>query len=161
MEYYSLDSLLNNPSLSNQSPNQNTPHNKDNKPGSLEDFLEDKVQCLTDIIEHIQQEIRSREQLSQNIIHQTYEHYCLLKSKLFGLYFWEPGTNPSIDSRKSILERQLDALKQEVRKEQVQCSQDVSILNKEFRTWLKQYCDLMQRVRLVTGDGVRARDGTG
>ncbi|MDA2925106.1 hypothetical protein MYX65_10750 [Acidobacteria bacterium AH-259-L09] len=112
--------------------------------------MEEKVRSLAENLEQIEKEIRKRQQLSKNLIYQIYEHYCLLKSKLLGLYFWEPGANPSIEVRRSALEKQLDTLKQEVRKEQTQCWQDLSNLKKEFRNWFKQYCDLVQRVKLIT-----------
>ncbi|MDA2934255.1 hypothetical protein MYX82_07915 [Acidobacteria bacterium AH-259-D05] len=148
MEYYvTLDSILNN--LSDH-PNQKTIQNH-KEPESLEKLLEEKLNSLSDILKQIEQEMQARNDLSKNIIFQIYEHYCLLKSKLLGLSFWELGSNSSVDSRRSALGKQLDALKQEVRKEQIQCWQDVSNLKKEFRNWFKQYRDLMQRVRLVTG----------
>ncbi|MDA2933461.1 hypothetical protein MYX82_03870 [Acidobacteria bacterium AH-259-D05] len=148
MEYYvTLDSILNN--LPDHF-NQKTPEN-DKEPESLEKLLEEKVNCLTDILGQIEQEIQKRNDLSQNLIHQIYSHYCSVKSQLLGLSFWELGANPSIDSRRNALGKQLDVLKQEVWKEQTQWWLDVSNLKKEFRNWFKQYKDLMQRVRLVTG----------
>ena len=151
MEYNSLDFLLNHPLPSNHK----TP---ENKPGTLETLLEGKLHCLSDILKKIEQETQKRNDLSQHSIDLIYEHYCALKSQLLGLSFWELGSNSSIDSRRSSLGKQLDVLKQEVRQEQIQCWQDISRLNKEFRNWFKQYRDLMQRVRLVTGHdpGTRA-----
>lgn len=144
MEYYSLDFLLNHP----QPSNHKTP---ENKPATLETLLEEKLHSLSDILKKIEQEIQKRNDLSQHSIYLIYEHYCCLKSKLLPLDFWEPGSISSIDSRKAGFAKQLDKLKQEVRQEQVQCWQDISQLNKEFRNWFKQYCDLVQRVRLITG----------
>jgi len=148
MEYYvTLDSILNN--LPDHSK-QKTPEN-DKEPESLEKLLEEKVSSFVEILNQTEQDIRKRKDLSQSLIHQTYEHYCSVKSQLLGLSFWELGSNSSIDSRRSTLGKQLDVLRQEVRKEQTQCWLDVSNLKKEFRNWFKQYKDLIQRVRLVTG----------
>ena len=110
-------------------------------------LLEDKVNSLADILNQIQLDILKRQELSQSVINQVYDNYCSLRSKLFQLEFWELGVNRGIDIRRGFFEKQLDSLKQEVRKEQVQCWSDVSKLKKEFRTWLKQYSDLVQRVR--------------
>ena len=148
MEYYvTLDSILNN--LPNHSK-QKTPE-IGKEPESLEKLLEEKVSSFVEILNQIEQDIRKRKDLSQSLIHQIYEHYCSLKSQLLGLSFWELGSNSSIDFRRSSLGKQLDVLKQEVWKEQTLCWQDVSNLKKEFRNWFKQYRDLVQRARLITG----------
>ncbi len=152
MEYYvTLNSILNN--LPDHSK-QKTPEN-DKEPESLEKLLEEKVSSFVEILNKIEQDISQRQDLSQSLINQIYEHYCSVKSQLLGLSFWGTGANPSIEARRSTLGKQLDVLKQEVRKEETQCWQDISNLKKELRNWFKQYKDLVQRVRLVTGHNPR------
>ena len=106
--------------------------------------------CLSEILGQIEQDIQHRRELSLRIIHDVEEHYCQVKSKVLQLKFWELGSIPSIDARRAGLERQLDFLKKARRQEQVTCWQDVSNLKREFRTWFKQYRDLVQRVKLIS-----------
>ena len=144
MEYKSLDFLLNNSLRSDQTSD-------DSKPETLETLLEEKLHCLSNILKGIEQEILKRNDLSQHSIYLIYEHCCFLNSKLLQLDFWELGSNTSVDARRVSLEKQVDKLKQEVRQEQIQRWQDNSKLNKEFRNWFRQYCDLQQRFKLITG----------
>lgn len=115
----------------------------------LEDFLEEKVEGLGSILGEITTEAANRETLSSSIITLIYEHYLYVKNKLHELTHIALGTNRSVESRRSALERQLDAFKEEARRERVQCWQDIAGLKRELRTWLKQYLDIAQRVRLI------------
>ena len=144
--YLTLDSFLNN-LLTNHS--REKIQQEDKQIDSLENLLEEKVNSLSDILKQIEQDIERRNDLSRKVIFQIYEHYSSIKSKLFQLEFWELGSNRGIDSTRSGLGKQLDVLKQEVRKEQIQHWFDISKLKKESRNWFKQYRDLVQRVRLV------------
>lgn len=146
--YPTLDSIL------YSLPKPAVPRNRSSRkePESLEGLLEEKVRCLSEILRKILQDIDRRNDLSVDIIYGIEQHYCHLKSKLLRLEFWELGTNAGVDARRSSLERQLDALKQAKRQERVQCWQDISVLKKEFRTWLKQYRDLVQRARLISAE---------
>ena len=125
----------------------------DEKEASLEDLLQEKVHSLSDILAQIQKDIQSRSALFENIVYRIYQHYCYLKGKLFELYIFPINGNRAIEGRRSNLEKQLDALLQEKRKEQVQCWQDIAALKKEFRVWFKQHRDLTQRVKLVLQRG--------
>ena len=142
--YWSLDYLLKSlqqPGLQKDSDNRNS---------SLENLLGEKVLNLAEILGQIEQDIQHRRELSLRIIHDVEEHDCHLKTKLLQLKFWELGSNPSIEARRAGLERQLDFLKKARRQEQVTCWQDVSNLKREFRTWFKQYSELVQRVKLFS-----------
>lgn len=112
-------------------------------------LMQEKVRSLSSILADIEHEAGQRQSLSADIIQQIYEHYTYLKSKLFELYIFPITGNRALESRRSALEKQLDALKQEDRRERVLCWQDVAALRREFRTWFKQHADLVQRVKLV------------
>lgn len=149
--YGTLDLLLKyTPPPSEHFSVQQSEEKKDNDL-SLEGLLGAKVQCLSDILADIQHGIQGRKDLFENVIYRIYQHYCYLKGKLFEMYQWPINHSRAIETRRSGVEKQLDTLKQEKRKEQVQCWQDIAGLKKEFRVWLKQYSDLAQRVRLITG----------
>jgi hypothetical protein len=96
----------------------------------------------------------TRSELSFHVIYRIYQHYCYLKTKLFELYPLELGKSRAVEGRRSQLETQLDMLKQEKRKEQIQCWQDKEALKKEWRQWFKQYCDLVQRAKIILGETV-------
>ena len=151
--YITLDSLL---EYSPSALIKNSPApiaiEQDKTTDSLENILKEKVQCISDILTQINQDVKSRGHLSYNIIYRIYEHYCYLKSKIFELHHWELGSSRSVESRRSSLEKQLDSLKQEKRQEQVQCFKDIMLLKTEHRTWFKQYCDVMQRAKIILAD---------
>jgi len=150
--YGTLESLLeySPPSRPSYFAVQN-PKKDSNDEASLENLLQEKVRGLSGILVNIQHSIKSRKDLFENIVYRIYQHYCYLKGKLFEMYQWPINHSRAIEARRSGVEKQLDALKLEKRQEQVQCWQDIAELKKEFRVWLKQYCDLVQRVRLITG----------
>ncbi len=152
--YGRLDSLLrySPPQESYYFASQNADDN--DKSGTLEDLLEEKLRSLSEILNGIKHDIESRGDVSNNIIYQIGKHYCYLKTKLFELYTWGFGRSQIIENRRSKLERQLDNLNQEKRGEEVRCWQDIAVLKKEFRTWFKQYCDVLQRVKIVLGDKI-------
>jgi len=89
--------------------------------------------------------------LSQYVLYRIGQHYCYLKSKLFELYRFPMGGSRAIEQRRSGLEKQLDALNQEMRGEMVTCWQDVAKLRAELRQWWKQYEEARQRTAIVLG----------
>ena len=120
-----------------------------NRTDSLEGLLMEKVRCLSDILSQIAYDIEQRTLLSHHIIGHIYRHYCYVKTGLLELYQWQLGTSRSVEQRRTGIEQQLGTLIQEKRQEQVRCWQDIAQLKKEFRQWLKQYCDVVQRVRII------------
>lgn len=118
----------------------------DNSIGRL---FADKVSCLVDILASIDSDASARLKLSASVLVEIERQYCYLKTKLYELDTWGLGVNRNVDSRRSKLEMQLDKLNQETRQERVQAWQNVEDLRKEWRIWFKQYCDLVQRLRIV------------
>lgn len=146
--YGSLDSLLlYRPARTLHHPTGSSTNGEQDS--ALEGLLEEKVRCLSDILQDIERDIKSRATLTSYVLYLISQHYCYLKSKLFELYTWQIGSNRSIENRRGRLEQQLDTLNQEKRQELVSTWQDIAALKKEFRTWFKQYTDLAQRVRLL------------
>ena len=127
---------------------------RDDEDNALGNLLRDKFRCLSDILSSIEREAQSRHRLSDSLLVEIQQQYCYLKTKLFELYERGLGINRALDSRRSKLEIQLDKLNEEARQERVHAWQDVGNLSKEWRTWFKQYCDLVQRLRIV---GVRVK----
>jgi len=148
--YGTLEALLeyNSPEISDYSSNLAVPEDG-TASSSLDALLGEKVGCLSNILAQIQQDMQSRKVLSDRVLHHIEQHYCYLKTKLFELYTWAMGRNRTVESRRSSLEKQLDALNQEKRLEQVKSWQDIVSLKKEWRNWFKQYCDVMQRSKII------------
>lgn len=126
-----------------------TTGNRDSEEDALGNLLRDKFQCLTDILSAIEREADSRRRLSGALLVEIQRQYCYLKTKLFELYERGLGISRNLESRRSKLEIQLDKLNEESRGERVRAWQDVENLSREWRTWFKQYCDLVQRLRIV------------
>jgi hypothetical protein len=122
---------------------------RNKEPDALENLLTEKVRCLSDILADVSKDIASRAKLSENIIYCIYQHYLYVKYHLLILERWPLDGIRAIEQRRSTLEKQLDALLQEKRAEQVKCWQDVARLKEEGRKWCKQYRDLRERVRLI------------
>jgi len=122
---------------------------QENDMGGLEGLLSEKIRSLRTILDQITLEIVERDNLSKNVINHIYQHYSYFKTRLLELYVWPLSSNRAIEFRRTTLEKQLDALKQEKRSEQVQSSQDIALLNSEFRKWFKQFSDITQRSKLV------------
>jgi hypothetical protein len=122
---------------------------KDKQSDSLEYLFQDKVDSLSEILAQIDRDIKSRNDLSKDVIEQIDQHYRYIKTKYYELQQWMFGHNRWVEQRRSALERQLDALDQEKRQEQIQCWRDIAQLTREFRDWFKQYCDLMQRIKII------------
>lgn len=74
-----------------------------------------------------------------------------MSSKLHQAELWTLGLRRHVEQRRSLIERQIDLLKQEARNEQRQCWQDIAQLKAERRQWLKQYRDALLRANVVLG----------
>lgn len=148
--YGTLEALLeySSPEIADYSSLVEVPDDE-NSSSSLDALLGDKVACLSNILSQIQQDIESRKNLSHQIAFDIAQNYSYLKNKLFELYTWTLGRSRSIEGRRSSLEKQLDALNQTKRDEQVKSWQDVESLKKEWRIWFKQYCDVVQRIKII------------
>lgn len=127
---------------------------------SLEDLVHEKVGCLATILSDIQRDIKTRTQLSSLVLSHIDTYYCYLKSQLLDLYRWPLATSRVIDHRRFGIEKLLEALHREKRRELTECWQDIAKLRSEFRTWFKQYSDLVQRARLLVARAAPSEDAT-
>jgi len=116
--------------------------------GSLDALLLGRVNSLGVILGHVEKDMAQRKALSENILMRIYYQYCYVKSSLIKTYMFGAHSSSGYSLR-SKLEQQIFGLVQEVRTEKQKCWQDIARLNQEWRTWLKQYLDAMQRVRVI------------
>ncbi len=117
----------------------------------LEQLIQDKLRTLVEIILDIEIEVRKRGELSLELIRGIERHYSYVKSKIFAL-----ECDPASESRRLTLEKQLDALHTEIRREQLQEWQDAQPLKRELRQWVKQYRDLKERTQLIVADALKS-----
>lgn len=117
---------------------------------SLESLLQEKAKCLASILEDILRDIAGREELSQAVLSDLEVHASRVKSLLLQTELSVDHRRwPYTTTRRQALEKQLDTLKEEKRRERVQAWQDKQKLKEEFRRWWKQYQDQKQRTRLL------------
>lgn len=154
-------SLKNTPQSHHCAP-QELKESEDRQGTSLEKFITDEVRCLTEILSQIENDIQRRRDLSSCVTHQIDERYRQVKSDLLLLAVWKYGASLSsaslsTEARRVALEKQLDMLLAEKRREEIQCWQDIEQLRKERRTWFKQYKDLLQRAKPWSAQGKSRR----
>jgi hypothetical protein len=116
---------------------------------SLEDLLINRVGVMEQILTDIQRSIQSRRAVSREFLQALEDHYAYVKSKLFDLHAWPFPSTPAIDERRGALEKELDILTQEKRREWITCWQETVDLQKELRSWFREAADLRERARLL------------
>ena len=114
----------------------------------LEMILGGKLKVFSTLIADIDVEAGERQRLSRNLAAEIQQQYSYLKTKLYETGLWPMGANRQIEQRRSFLEKQLDELNKENRSEEIECWKDLAKLNTERRMWLKQYGELLNRLRL-------------
>lgn len=119
---------------------------------SIDSLLMEKVESLASILGDINEKITERHSVSANVSGLIDQHYLYVKFKLLEMNHWPLNGVKAIELRRSNLEKQLDTLLNEQRREQVLCFQDIADLKREFWKWFKEYCDVAQRMRIVRGD---------
>lgn len=120
---------------------------------TIDNFVGGKLKILSTLIADIDAEIDQRQRLVREIIDDNRTHYFYLKTKLFALDHWPIGGIRPIEQRRSALEKQLDDLNKQAREARMVGFQDIAKLTTERRTWLKQYGDLLNRMRLLAAGG--------
>ena len=114
----------------------------------LETILGGKLKVFSTLIANIDAEAMERQRLSRSVSADIQQHYSYLKTMLYETGLWPMGASRQIEQRRSSLEKQLDELNKENRAEEVECWKDLAKLNTERRMWLKQYGELLNRLRL-------------
>lgn len=118
---------------------------------SLETVLGGKLKVFSTLIADIDVEAEQRRRLSRSVFAEIQQQYSYLKTKLYETDHWPVNASRQIEQRRSSLEKQLDELNKENRAEDIECWKDIAKLNTERRMWLKQYGELLNRLRLFSG----------
>ena len=119
------------------------------KTGVLESILTEKANYLKEILGEIEGQISDREKLLERIGSKIDSEICYLRTKLYELDNWGVGNNKSVDTRRLLFEKEIEALKSQKRIESRESWRDISLLRKEHREFFKEYRNAVRRVKIV------------
>jgi hypothetical protein len=128
-----------------QPDHPNTPFKTDNNhPESAEGFFFDKIEVIRQAIVETISEMKSRGKLNQLFILGIDSKITNLLHDLEELKHWSLGNNPSIESRRIHLEKEILQLEKEKRINNLHCWRDLLLLKKDLREALQEYKSLMR-----------------
>ena len=100
---------------------------------------------LREWIDQVSQEIESREQLKHKLISKVRNGVENARSLVDEIQHWEPGYKPSVNGRRTNLEKECLALRREERLQELNAWRDVSVLKRQLRELLKEYKEAIRR----------------
>jgi hypothetical protein len=101
--------------------------------------LSQRKKLLKERIEELITDIRKREKLEEETLEKTEVEGAGLEFLLGQVRTWSLGNYPSVDMRRTNLEREILALKKAGRDERLRCWRDLVMLKKELREALEEY----------------------
>ena len=101
--------------------------------------LSQRKELLKDRIEELVADIRKREELEERLLEKADMEGAGLEFLLGQVREVSPGDYPSIDARRTNLEREILALKKAGWEERLRCWRDLVMLKKELREALEEY----------------------
>lgn len=118
----------------------------------IDDILLDKITFLRQILDEINTQMKDRDSLKHKIHNKIDYGICYIQTKLYETDPWGIGNNREIDTRRSKLENELEALKKQKRDEARECWRDISNLKKEHRQFFHEYRNSLRRVKVIFPD---------
>jgi len=115
----------------------------------VEQTFEQDVDLLRKWIREIQVQLKARGDLRDYFLNELDENVSHLYDYIHDIKHWEPGYKPSVDQRRSSLERELLDLREERRTQVLSFWRDVSDLEKELRTLEQEYEKAKRRKELL------------
>ena len=100
---------------------------------------------LREWIEEISQEIESRRELRQKLVSKLEDGMENVRALIDDIHHWEPGYKPSVNGRRTNLERECLALRREERLQELNAWRDISALKRQLRELLKEYKEAIRR----------------
>jgi len=101
--------------------------------------LSQRKKLLKERIEELTADIRKREKLEEQMLEKAGLETTGLEFVLGTVKDFSPGSYPSVDARRTNLEREILALKKAGWDEQLRCWRDIVALKKELREALEEY----------------------
>ena len=123
--------------------------NESEDKGFLKEILTDKISFLKQIIDEIDTQIKDREVLKDTIFDKIDRGICYLQTKLYEIESWGIGRNRNVDARRSQIEKELEALKNQKRNETRESWRDTALLKKEHREFFHEYRNALRRVKVI------------
>ena len=114
--------------------------------------LSQRKTLLKERIDELLADIRRRERLEQRLLERADEEGAGLELLLGWVRDFSPGNYPSVDARRTNLERDILALKKASWDEQLRCWRDLVMLKKELRQVLEEY-HLVLSAEGISGEG--------
>ena len=108
-------------------------------------LLTQDVRTLREWIDEVSQEIESRRELKRGLVSKLLKGVEKVQYLIDEIEHWEPGYKPSVDGRRTGLEKEYLALKREERMQELNTWRDVSILKRQLRELLKEYREALRR----------------
>ena len=94
--------------------------------------------------------IYEREQIKYDLFSRIDQESCTTNERLLELETWRAGTNSNADKVRNAVERQLAALEQEKRAEEVACWRDITRLHTDLREMMGEWSQESQRENLLS-----------
>jgi hypothetical protein len=115
-------------------------------------FLSHDVQALREWMEEVSQEIESRRKLRHDSISKLSDGVEKVQYLIDRIEHWEPGYKPSVDTRKTGLEKEYLSLKREERIQELNAWRDISVLKRQLRELLREYREAVGRKDMLDGE---------
>lgn len=113
-------------------------------------LLQDRERTLQGLLAQLACEIQERQRISESLLTELDAERGTVNDELLVLRQWPISIDARFDRRRQRLEERHHNLQQERRQEVVERWRDVARLGREFRSWLKQHQDLIQKQKLLT-----------
>ncbi len=113
--------------------------------GAFSKLVSQDVRMLREWIEEVSHEIESRRELRCGLVSKLKDGARQVQSLIDEIEHWEPGYRPSVNGRRTGLDREYLALKREERLQELNAWKDVSILKRQLRELLKEYSEALRR----------------
>ena len=113
-------------------------------PESADDFFLDKMELNRQVIVETIAEIKTRQRLNSLFIQGIDSKIANMLHELDKLKHWSLGNNPSIETRRIHLEKEILQLEKEKRVNNLNCWRDLLLLKKDLREALGEYKTLMR-----------------
>ena len=112
---------------------------------TLSKLMSQDVQTLKQWMDEVSREIESRKELKLELVSRLRDSVDEVQSLIDGIEHWEPGYRPSVDGRRTGLEKEFLSLGREERLQELNAWRDISILKRQLRELLKEYMEALRR----------------
>ncbi len=111
---------------------------------SADAFFFDKIERIRQVIVETIFEMKNRQRLNESFIQGIDSKIANMLHELKELKHWSLGNNPSIETRRIHLEKEVLQLEKEKRINNLNCWRDLLLLKKDLREALSEYKTLMR-----------------